>query len=171
MDINKKLSRSEYYQKDDDLVYSDLSPNSAFKHLNVLIEMAESSHSKINRLNKELKKLRKRTLTTLLIAYALIGVLLTYTKEKFIFITLDVPFSYIVLTGIIIIGALLYILFNFKLQRKDLKVEIEVEQRILKDILELSFDIKKILGSEVMTHDAWVAYQVLEMRLRRLNFS
>lgn len=171
MDIHKKYSRSEFYQNDTNLVYSDLSPDSAFKHLNILIEMAESSHNKINGFNKELKKLRKRTLTIILIAYALIGILLTYTKERFIFITLEIPYSYIILTAVIIAGVIVYILFNFQFQRKDLKLEIEVEQRILKDILELSFDIKKIIGSETMTHDAWIAYQVLEMRLRRLNFS
>ncbi|RSB30802.1 hypothetical protein [Enterobacter cloacae] len=155
------------------LTYSndELHTSQAFQHLDMLIQMAESSHGKINALNKAIRKLQKRNLTIILIAYAMLGIMLTYTKEKFILITINTPFSYMLITTVIVIAALLYILINYTMQKKEIKTDIEVERRILKDILELSFDIKKTLINTSLSNDEWMSLRIIEMRLRRLEFN
>ena len=65
---------------------------------------------------------------------------------------------------------LTFALYTFLKQRNEIKKQISIERRILKDILSIVFDIRKILDLSDPTGSLWIDLQIVDMRLKRLEF-
>jgi membrane protein insertase Oxa1/YidC/SpoIIIJ len=159
--------------------YSSFGNNSSFmrpvnvhdslSHINQLIDMAEESKNKITNLYKQLKKMRERMLILIAFAYICIGFFVAFISEQYKSLS-NLPSSYTILTLVIVILILAFALFTYRNQRSAIRLQIAMERGILKDILGLVFDIRKLLDISAPTGSLWLEFKVVDMRLRRLEF-
>lgn len=142
----------------------------SLSHINQLIDMAEESKRKILNLHNQLKKLRTRMFFLIAISYIGIGFFAAFVKEQYSSFTNYLPSLYTLLTLIIFVSIIIISLFAYIKQRNDIKKQITVERYILKDILSIVFDIRKILDLSDPTGSLWIEFKVVDMRLKRLDF-
>lgn len=143
---------------------------SSISHINQLIDMAEESNDKITNLYKQMKKSRERILCFIVIAYIGAGFYAAYITEHYKSFSNYSPSLYTVLSVVIVICALTFSVYAFLKQRGNIKRQISIERYILKDILSLVFDIRKILNRSVPTDSLWIEFKFVDMRLKRLDF-
>ena len=143
---------------------------SSLSHINQLIDMAEESNGKIANLYKQMKKSGERMFYLIAIAYAGAGFYAAFITEHYKSFSNYSPSLYTALSVVIVICALTFYFYAFLKQRNNIKKQISIERYILKDILSLVFDIRKILNCSVPTDSLWIEFKLVDMRLKRLDF-
>ena len=158
-----------YGEHDEESMRADKIKNS-LSHINQLIDMAEESKGKIVNLYKQMKKLRERMLYLVVIAYTGMGFYAAFIKENYNSLSNYLPSLYTILSLVIVVCVLTFALYTFLKQRNDIKNQISIERNILKDILSIVFDIRKILDLSDHTGSLWIEFKIVDMRLKRLEF-
>jgi len=159
-----------YYGEYDEESMRATNIKNSLSHINQLIDMAEESKSKISNYYRQIKKLRERMLYLVVIAYIGAGFYAAFIKENYKSFSNYLPSLYTLLSLVIVICALSFALYSFLTQRNNIKKQISIERYILKDILSLVFDIRKMLDLSVPTGSLWIEFKVVDMRLKRLDF-
>ncbi|HBR4790566.1 hypothetical protein V6X06_21840 [Klebsiella pneumoniae] len=159
-----------YYGGHDEESMRAYNIKNSLSHINQLIDMAEVSKGKIANLLKQMKKLRERMFYLIVIAYAGIGFYAAFIKENYNSLSDYLPSLYTLLSLVIAACALTFALYAFLKQRNEIKKQISIERRILKDILSIVFDIRKILDLSDPTGSLWIDLKIVDMRLKRLEF-
>ncbi|MBZ6783839.1 MULTISPECIES: hypothetical protein [Klebsiella pneumoniae complex] len=159
-----------YYGEHDEESMRAYNIKNSLSHINQLIDMAEVSKGKIANLFKQMKKLRERMFYLIVIAYAGIGFYAAFIKENYNSLSDYLPSLYTLLSLVIAACALTFALYAFLKQRNEIKKQITIERRILKDILSIVFDIRKILDLSDPTGSLWIDLKIVDMRLKRLEF-
>ncbi|MGN8012597.1 hypothetical protein [Enterobacter sp. 22325] len=170
--IDNNDTESYYYDDEFGKKSSMYSVNikDSLSHINQLIDMAEESKKKIVDLSKQLKKFRLRMLGLIAIVYIGMGFFAAYINEQFGSLTNYIPSLYTIVSLIITVCILAISLYVFSKQRSDIRKRIAVERYILKDILSIVFDIRKILDLSDPTGSLWIEFKIVDMRLKRLDF-
>lgn len=161
---------TNYYGEHDEESMRAYNIKNSLSHINQLIDMAEVSKGKIANLFKQMKKLRERMFYLIVIAYAGIGFYAAFIKENYNSLSDYLPSLYTLLSLVIAACALTFALYAFLKQRNEIKKQITIERRILKDILSIVFDIRKILDLSDPTGSLWIDLKIVDMRLKRLEF-
>lgn len=166
---NNDINNYYYGEFDEESMRSNDIKNS-LSHINQLINMAEESKGKMANFYKQLKQLRERMFYLLVIVYIGAGFYAVFIKENYKSFSNYLPSSYALLTLLIIICVLTFALYAFLKQRNHIKKQIFIERHILKDILSLVFDIRKMLDSSAPIGSLWIELKIVDMRLKRLDF-
>ena len=159
-----------YYGKHDEESMRAYNIKNSLSHINQLIDMAEASKGKIANLLNQIKKLRERMFYLTVIAYTGVGFYAAFIKENYNSLSDYLPSLYTILSLAIAACALMFALYTFLKQRNDIRKQILIERHILKDILSIVFDIRKILDLSDPTGSLWIDLKIVDMRLKRLEF-
>ncbi len=140
----------------------------SLSHINQLIDMAEESKVKIVDLHKQMNKLSERLIYLILIIFSGMGFYAVLSKENYNSFSNYSLYTLILL--VIVISVLTFALYTFLKQRSYIRIQISIERYILKDILGIVFDIRKMLDLSIPTGSLWIEFKVVDMKLKRLDF-